>query len=90
MFFKIKKKLSDYIDFNVCYNFERKEMLTGTYAICCAIARGYKEIYLAGMDLFENKEQDAYFYGKGYGIIESIHNKIKIWRLLNFCKIIMM
>ncbi|EIB1733923.1 alpha-2,3 sialyltransferase, partial [Campylobacter coli] len=29
-------------------------MLTGTYAICCAIARGYKEIYLAGMDLFEN------------------------------------
>lgn len=65
-------------------------MLTGTYAICCAIARGYKEIYLAGMDLFENKEQDAYFYGKGYGIIESIHNKIKIWRLLNFCKIIMM
>ncbi|HEA7363122.1 TPA: hypothetical protein RXK52_001132 [Campylobacter coli] len=62
-------------------------MLTGTYAICYAIARGYKEIYLAGMDLFENKEQDAYFYGKGYGIIESIHNKIKIWRLLNFCKI---
>ncbi|EFQ8157099.1 hypothetical protein H0G14_001860, partial [Campylobacter coli] len=50
------------MDFNVCYNFERKEMLTGTYAICCAIARGYKEIYLAGMDLFENKEQDAYFY----------------------------
>ncbi|EAI0363966.1 sialyl transferase, partial [Campylobacter coli] len=28
-------------------------MLTGTYAICYAIARGYKEIYLAGMDLFE-------------------------------------
>ncbi|EJK0646372.1 hypothetical protein NKM32_001713, partial [Campylobacter coli] len=25
-------------------------MLTGTYAICYAIARGYKEIYLAGMD----------------------------------------
>lgn len=65
-FFYKLKKLSNMIDFEKCYELKRTEMLTGTYAICCAVACGYKEIYLAGME-----------FTKDYKYLNSGHNYIQ-------------
>ncbi|HEB9304499.1 TPA: alpha-2,3 sialyltransferase [Campylobacter coli] len=54
-FFHKLKDLSDMIDFDFCYEYNTTEMLTGTYAICCAVACGYEKIYLAGMDFTNEK-----------------------------------
>lgn len=85
-YFSKLTKLSKDIDFNVCYNFKREEMLTGTYAICCAVACGYKQIYVAGMDFYENG--GSHFYNdKSYNLNSStIHNKNEDIRVINFLK----
>lgn len=54
-FFCKLKELSNMIDFEFCYEFKTTEMVTGTYAICCAVACGYEEIYLAGMNFTDEK-----------------------------------
>ncbi|MBF7044905.1 alpha-2,3-sialyltransferase [Campylobacter volucris] len=53
-FFSKLKKLSDMIDFDFCYNGITTEMLTGTYLIACAVACGYENIYIAGMDFLDD------------------------------------
>ncbi|WP_257396146.1 alpha-2,3-sialyltransferase [Campylobacter lari] len=79
-YFSKLKYLSAAIDFDVCYNFERVEMLTGAYAICCAVASGYKEIYLAGMDFYE--QGNSHFYSNYKMDLKGI--AIKILKLLIF------
>ncbi|EAI4827343.1 alpha-2,3 sialyltransferase [Campylobacter lari] len=83
-YFSKLKYLSAAIDFDVCYNFERVEMLTGTYAICCAVASGYKEIYLAGMDFYE--QGNSHFYSNYKMDLKEtvIHHKNKDIEIINF------
>ncbi|HEC1728243.1 TPA: alpha-2,3 sialyltransferase [Campylobacter lari] len=79
-------KLSAKLDYDSCYLGNRIEMLTGTYAIACAVACGYKEIYLAGMDFCDKK----YLYSNGQEVIDPnnkfIHNYNFDIQILNYLK----
>ncbi|CAM4084248.1 alpha-2,3-sialyltransferase [Campylobacter armoricus] len=84
VYFSKLTELSAIIDFDVCYNFARAEMLTGTYAICCAVACGYKKIYIAGMDFYE--QGNSHFYSTyKYDLKSSnIHHKNKDIEIIRF------
>ncbi|HEC1746866.1 alpha-2,3-sialyltransferase [Campylobacter ornithocola] len=82
-FFYKLKELSAKVDFDACYLGSRIEMLTGTYAIACAVACGYKEIYIAGMDFCD----EIYSYADGRNIDECcLHHANYDIEILNFLR----
>ncbi len=87
-FFHKLKNLSDMIDFDFCYEYKTTEMVTGTYAICCAVACGYKEIYLAGMNFTDDKyiyfDQKIEKSGDNDKGETRLHNKNTDLKILDF------
>ncbi|EOW3520759.1 alpha-2,3-sialyltransferase [Campylobacter coli] len=54
-YFNKLKELNSFINFNFLYD-EGLQITTGMYAIACAVACGYKEIYITGIDFYSTQD----------------------------------